>query len=169
MDYTKQVFDTLKMKPYDEFFIDKDMNFHIYRLTPQLDLEVSNIKKTGNISEWRESIENIADILNGKYTIHKAERKVTPTKEEQAAIDYARAAGYKWMCKDKNGRVFVYKSKPVKQDECWRPDGVSSYINTLIELMIGDEEPDESIKFSIIEIPVSFLSWEDDEPYYIGD
>lgn len=81
-------------------------------------------------------------------------KKPIPTEMEQLAIDYALACGYHWLAKDKDGSVYTYKKKPYKDTsiEAWG-DSANDYTNNIFE----------------IELPISFLSWEDDEPYYIGD
>lgn len=86
---------------------------------------------------------SIQDILTGVVKIVKK-----PTKKEQLAIDYARACGCKWMVKDKNGGVYAYKLKPYKYNSAWK---------------------ESSQDYITIDIPLSFLSWSDEEPYFIGD
>ena len=90
----------------------------------------------------------LRDILNGTYTIIKTFDK--PTSQEQLAIDYAKACGYKWIAKDGDGIVFAYGDKPNRVDD----------------LELWDYQWEDYMQ---IKIPISFISWDDKEPYYIGD
>lgn len=74
------------------------------------------------------------------------------TQEEQLVVDYAKLCGFEWLCKDADGDIWAYKEKPVKND----------YINAWLMAPTGTS----SIE---INYPLSFLSWKDEEPYYIGD
>lgn len=136
MDYTKYIFDKLKLKPYEEFKLEGE-NI-LYRLDEQLNIEA---KFTG--IGWRTSAHTIQSILNGTYSIIKI-----PSKEDLIVINYAKLCGFKWIAKDKNGLIHMYKDKPVKRN---------------------NDEWSAVCTFSKLYYPVSFLSWEDEEPYYIGD
>lgn len=61
-----------------------------------------------------------------------------------------------WIAKDKGGRVYLYKSKPIKSDKnkIWK-DKETGYYNNI----------DRFIDKSLLE----WLSWEDEEPWYIPD
>lgn len=73
---------------------------------------------------------------------------VVPTKEESIAISYFKLAGYKYLAKDGDGRTYAYKGKPSKNlyEKLW-----------------------EGHCHAYCVINMSFLSWEDKEPYYIGE
>lgn len=73
---------------------------------------------------------------------------VVPTKEESIAISYFKLAGYKYLAKDSDGRTYAYKGKPRKNayEKLW-----------------------EGPNYAFCVINMSFLSWKDEEPYYIGE
>lgn len=58
-----------------------------------------------------------------------------------------KSCGFKWIAKNKNGEVYAYETRPVRFDS---------------EMWCGSQ----TVK---IDIPILFLSWEDNEPYYLGD
>ena len=72
---------------------------------------------------------------------------ILPNKSEQIAINYARECGMKYLAEQKDGRVFAFKEKPVKTDGKW-------IVNSVLK-------PIE------IYVPISFISFEDEEPYLI--
>lgn len=113
---------------------------NIHRLTNELSLEYKD--DHGNWRSFRNSC--IKDILTGLLSIVKT---IIPTKEEQVCIEYARLLGCNWLAKDKRGATYGYENKPCKDETKWRPKG----------------------QYWLIEYPISFLSWDDEEPYYIGD
>ena len=97
------------------------------------------------LNGWSEKgYHTLSDILLGNVEIVKIPKM---TKEERIAIDYARICGYKWLAKDKQGGVYAYFDKPSKKSTVWETTNSAM-------LVVG--------------VPISFLSWEDDEPYYIG-
>ena len=96
------------------------------------------------IEEERSNI-TILDILKNKLKIQKINK---PTKKEQLAIDYARALGCKWIAKDKGDLFYAFIEKPHKTTTVWE---------------VGNGE------YYVIYIPISFIHWDDEEPYYIGD
>jgi hypothetical protein len=88
-------------------------------------------------------------LLSGQLKIVKElfTKNINLTKEEQTVIDYCKLCGYKYLTKDKNGEVWAYKEKPVKRGEMW------------IEPKYDD--------ITEIEYNLSFLSWDDEEPWVI--
>lgn len=58
-----------------------------------------------------------------------------------------KSCGFKWIAKNKNGEVYAYETRPVRFDS-------KSWCGS------------QTVK---IDIPILFLSWEDNEPYYLGD
>lgn len=147
--YTKQIFDLLGVEPGKEFrlwYYNSDMNkrtfAETFMLTANLDLCYfdTKIKCDG--------YPHLHGILNNTFKIIKI---FHPTTEEQLAIDYARACGMKWLAKDKNKTVAAFKEKPKK--------GAGQWLNT-------SNDFDDWIE---LYLPISFLSWEDEEPFYIGD
>lgn len=152
-DYTKQIFDMLGVEPEKEFKL-KFMGGDQFIQTKgkyKFDKSLRTFWFNDNIGEWRRDLDAMfLAILNGTAQIVKIPH---PTAEEQLAIDYARACGYKWLAKDEDKHVYAYISKPQKNNgHCvWAVNGSS------------DEDA------LIIGIDIFFIRWEDEEPYYIGD
>ena len=143
MDYSEKIFEMLGVKPYEEFKIDNTKDLYTYRITNDLRIEV----KVNEFTPW--TLSNfiyIRPILLGEYKIIKISK---PTKEEQLVIDYAKLLGYNWIAKDMDGNCYAYDTKPIKilEDEMW-----------------GNDDSSTNLEYNL-----SFLSWKDDEPYYIGD
>ena len=137
--YSKEIFKMLNVKPFEEFEINNHL--HTYRLTNELMLQ---FKK--NEVLWINAEDGLTYILNGAYTIRK---NFQPTEKEKLALDYAKACGYKWLAKEKDGTVVMFERKPIRTERHWAKD---EYID----------------KANVLEIPLSFIKWED-EPYYIGN
>ena len=74
------------------------------------------------------------------------------TKEEQIAIDYAKACGCNWLVKGFDDSVFAYEKKPIKTHCEWL-SRIWDYNQKVIK----------------IHIPISFIHWSDEEPYCIGE
>lgn len=144
IDYSKEIFKLLGISP-NEIFKVKSPNEVDYKINEGLGILFLNEK--GN---WEGSQLSLVDFLKGNVTIYK---KPIPAKMEQLAIDYALACGYHWFAKDKNESVYAYKEKPIKSNG----NGTWDYDNGDSDCMLQ------------IVLPISFLSWEDNEPYYIGD
>lgn len=156
-NYANQIFDMLGVEPGEEFKIKGKNNVlpYLYKLTEKLE----TYSYDADDDRWRRLYtgEILKDVLNGTYKVVKIPR---PTAEEQLAIDYARACGWKWMAKDKSKKVFAFKNKPIKADPQtdYNISGGGIWI-----------DEDDGGGWMPIGIPISFLSWEDEEPYYIGD
>lgn len=144
IDHTEDVFKLLGLSP-DEVFKVGSLCNEDYKITQNLKVYM-NVDR----NHWIKSVYTIADFLNGTLDICK---KPVLTEKEQFAINYARACGCHWLAKDKDGSIYAYKGTPVKRDG----NGVWGYDNGYSDCMLQ------------IVLPISFLSWEDDEPYYIGD
>lgn len=154
MDYREQVFEMLGVKPYEEFYVKNSSGKFIrscsgeghralYRITEKLQLQINRN------DEFEQSNFPFYEIILGDIEIVKIPKKIKLTKYEQIAIDYARLCGYKWLVRDKNeDYVKAYTEKPIKNKKCWLWESKGGWM--------------------IIRIPISFLSWEDTEPYYIG-
>ena len=144
MNYSEKIFEVLGVEPYKEFKLDNAKDLYTYRITNDLRIEV----KVNKFVPWTLSnFIHIRSILLGEHKIIKI---LKPTKEEQLVIDYARLCGYNWIAKDKDGRCFAYELKPLKIEREWQSD-------------FSDYTPALEIGYNL-----SFLSWEDKEPYYIG-
>ena len=148
MNYIEKIFDILGVKPNEKFKLKDNTDFtpqlrnNSYCLDNNLNLwYISNI----NINEpLKQSKFSLQDIIMNKVEIIKIP---VITKEEQITIDYAKTCGYQWLAQDKDGTIFAYSDKPTKYNEIWRDN--KDYIK--------------------IAMPISFISWNDQEPYYIGD
>ena len=92
---------------------------------------------------WVASTIKLRNIIIGEYTIRKIPKI---TIEDQVAIDYARICGHEWLARDKECSIYAYRTKPHKELDYWTACSSNQRIH----------------------YPVSFLSWEDEEPYYIG-
>lgn len=141
IDHTEDVFKLLGLSPNEVFKV-KNLSGWDYKISQGLMVYV-NVDK----GHWIKSAHTIADFLNGNLAICK---KPIPTEAEQLAINYALACGYHWLAKDLGGDIYAYIEKPQKKSVAgiWDINGNS---------------------MNKIELPISFLSWEDEEPYYIGD
>ena len=143
VDHTEDVFKLLGVSP-NEVFKAKSLSGWDYKISQDL-MVYRNIDK----DHWTKSAYTIADFLNGTLKIYK---KPIPTEIEQLAINYALACGYHWLAKDSDGDIYAYAEIPRKTFVGWAYKG--NYAKG---------------KILKIELPISFLSWEDEEPYYIGD
>ena len=144
MNYSKQIFKMLGIKPWEEFKIpgyNSDLSFCISETL----LLYCKCSPTDTWSCTNSLIPDLRSLLNGTKTIIKIPK---PTPDEQLAIDYAKKCGCKWLAKNRGDTYYAYNRKPKKEQFGW---------------VVKDGE---AIK---IHIPISFIHWEDDEPYYIGD
>lgn len=143
IDHTEDVFKLLGLSP-DEVFKIKRFSGWDYKISQDLTVYVKVDK-----DRWTKGAYTIADFLNGTLKIYK---NPVPTEIEQLAINYALACGYHWLAKDSDGDICAYAEIPYKTLAGWAYKG--NYAKG---------------KILKIELPISFLSWEDEEPYYIGD
>ena len=137
-----KIFKMLGVKPNERFRIKGNNNTlpWLYKK-----LTVLSFYEDNKQWKWKPLYESaiLQSLLNGTYTIVKFAKM---TKEEKIAIEYAKACGCKWMAKDYDGRVFAFKKKPIKGGMTWH-------------LEHGEYELFQ------IEVPISFISFDDDEPY----
>ena len=142
-DKTKLIFEILDIKPYEKFRIrymnEQHLYKDIYRMTDDL-----VVQATGSCVGWRRTDIDIRDFFVKRYNIVKIQK---PTKEEQVAINYARLLGHNWIAKDEDGSIFAYTTKPHKDNGGWSRDDCTA---------------------TQIEYNISFISYSDSEPYYIG-
>lgn len=140
-----KVFDILGVEPFEEFFIaDEEYAGVKYYIDYDLKIYAMPSDSDFGMEEERSDI-IILDILKNKL---KIQRIYKPTKKEQLAIDYARAIGCKWIAKDKDDLIYAFTEKPHKMTTIWTIENGENYE---------------------IQIPISFIHWNDEEPYYIGD
>jgi hypothetical protein len=143
-DHSKEVFELLGVSPEEIFRIGNICSAD-YKITQDLKVYINHDR-----DYWTKSTLTIADFLSGRVVICK---KRILTEMEQLAIDYALACDCHWLAKDQDEAIYAYKEKPEKRFAEW------SYANNHTK---GD--------FIEIGLPISFLSWEDDEPFHIiGD
>ena len=150
MNYTNQLFKMLNIKPNEKFSLfntDSDKNKAAYLGIYSIDEDLIVYKYDNPFcTTSRVTVLKTLDwILRGDFIIEKLNPH--PTKAEQIAIDYAKCCGCNWMAKDENGTVFAFQNKPRKSTYTWiTPQGGKSMW---------------------IQIPISFLSWEDEEPLFL--
>lgn len=140
-------FKILGIKPNECFSISgDDLSYYI---DYELNIHCRSFNDEYKLNSNR-SNDMIVDILREKKTI-----AFCPTKEEQLAIDYVKMCGFKWLAKDALQNVWAYKIKPHRMVDSWD----------------CDEDFDVSGMPIYIPVyaPISFINWDDEEPYYIGD
>lgn len=146
MELREKIFELLNIKPNEEFkinslFFENDEKLRTYKLKENMVVEYKD-----SYGRWNNDWTILPKLLNGEAFIKKI---IIPTKEEQIVIDYAKLLGYKWLARDKNGEICGFNEKPTKLHSTWASsEGEYSYL-----------EYDN----------MSFLSFEDNEPYYIGE
>ena len=139
-----KVFDILGVEPFEEFLITNDEYAGVkYYIDYDLKIYAMPSDSDFGMEEERSDI-IILDILKNKLKIQKIYK---PTKKERLAIDYAKALGCKWIAKDKDGLIYAVTEKPHKMTAIWTIENGENYE---------------------IQIPISFIHWDDEEPYYIG-
>lgn len=141
--FIDKIFEMLNVKPNEVFSLRDDTRQ--YRITEDLDIQI--LEDDG---DWTYAYPTIRDFLTGLLTIVKIPK---PTENDQIVIDYARLCGAKWLSVDKNGTCWMSFGKPTKKGTEWRGD---------IKID-GEVYLDRQLFCNL-----SFLSWEDEEPYYIG-
>ena len=80
-------------------------------------------------------------------------KKIALTNSDKTVIKYAKLCGMSWIAKDLLGLTYAYAIKPQK-------DSGGNWFA---------EEPGRESLSIVLAYPLSFISCEDDEPYYIGD
>lgn len=146
-ELTKQIFKELDLLPDEEFYIKEFNSNNKYKITQDLYFYMKN----SNSNNWFPyTSQNIADLVTGKLTIKKIKK---PTEDDLAVLKYAKICGAKYVAKDKNGDIFMYYQLPYKID-----DGNSFFHNKWTNI---DKD------YLQINAPISFISWEDDEPVCI--
>ena len=144
MNHSRDIFAILNIAPNLLFKLNETGGVLKYRITENLEVESSKIDSD---NAWSTSAVSLNELLCGKYTIQKI---VNPNVNEAIAINYAKACGYNWIAMDEDRKIYAFKSKPKKNSKEW------------VHSKLGFEE---SLP---INIPISFISWNDNEPHYIG-
>ena len=140
MDYSKKIFEMLDVKPNKVFKI-KEIPNCLYKIEENLNIKITTEE---NKDVWMRALDCLPALLNGTYTIEKIKK---PTEVEKIAIAYAKLCGFNWLAKDKDGKIYAYDLKPKKDKANWDNNGHSL----------------------LIQFPIDFLSWKDEEPYYIAE
>ena len=140
-EITKEIFKFLNVEPDEIFKVIGHKKY--FRINENLKLFYnSKPDETDKLWTITGPYFSIADLIINPNIIHKIKKL---TKEDEIVINYAKLLGFNWIAKDANGQVYAYEEKPIKLTKIW------------------DEESCHNLKSNI-----SILSWEDEEPYYIG-
>ena len=94
---------------------------------------------------WRGGVANFiwtVDALNAEW--EKVEPKPKLDDWEKETCRRLLAKGYKWICRDKEGMIYIYSYKPNRENNFWKPSKFS--------------------KFIYIFDGFDFITWEDSEP-----
>lgn len=149
-NHSEEIFNMLGIKPMEKFRVktlmqdeQKEYDNYTYYITSNL-----LCYEKGYCNECK-NYTILPKLLSGELKIVKdlSIKNINLTPEEQTVIDYCKLCGYKYLTKDNNGEVWAYKEKPVKRAGMWL-----------------DLDHDDTIE---IEYNLSFLSWEDEEPWII--
>lgn len=142
MNYSEQIFKMLGISPNEEFGLYSNGRLQgVYKFNTNLYRYNKHADESFSMCA---NERDFANILNGNLKIVKIPK---PTSKDKIAIEYATLCGCKWLAKDKSGAFYGFENKPTKINNCW---------------------VDKCIEDVRIYYPISFLSWEDEEPYYIG-
>lgn len=150
MDYVDSIFKMLKIKPNEPFIIrDRELKY-LCKMSSDLILYI-NVNKNNSISEEKGewvicNFISLRSILLDKVKIEKAR---IVTEEDKKVIEYWKRAGFQYLAKDKDGKVYAYSLKPDKRKQ------------------FGIWNIDDSFNGCVAKTyaKCDFLSWEDDEPY----
>lgn len=80
------------------------------------------------------------------------EPKISLTRLEHEILKYYLEKEFKYICRDKDGELFIYKNRPSKMHIEWN----------------GNNNLDEFKEIQFKDL-FSFISWEDEKPYSIGN
>lgn len=138
----RKIFDILGVEPVEEFRIVRDGM--LCRFSEDLTLQC---KIGERLWDAVENTDTYRKIISGETKIIKIPK---PTKEDEIVIAYAKLCGCKYIAKDENGKCKAFETRPEKIDTRWWKSLPNAKI---IELGYN----------------LSFLSWEDEKPYYIGE
>lgn len=145
-ELTKQIFKELDLLPDEEFYIKEFDGNNKYKITQDLYFKV----KSPENNHWLNTSQNIADLVTGKLTIKKIKK---PTEDDLTVLKYAKICGAKYVAQDQSGENFMYFQRPYKNN-------VEN--SSIFEIWINDDKD-----YLQINAPISFISWEDDEPVCI--
>ena len=143
--YIDKVFEMLGVIPHERFHLSNGSTLNYY-----LDRDL-NLYFDGCCGKSSLSTCDIVDILTGNVHIIPISKKDI-TKNDEIAINYARACGYKYIVQIEDGVFIATKQKPFKRySSSWKIYPINS---------------DDIL---ILEMPISCVHSNDEEPFYIGD
>lgn len=150
-NYSKKIFEMLGIEPMEKFRI------KTLREYEQKEYDGIFYLSSGLMAYYNDGISCkdytdytvLPKLLSGSLKIVKdlSIKNINLTPEEQTVINYCKLCGYKYLAKDKIGEIWAYKEKPEKRATMW--------------LDLDNDDTTE------IEYNLSFLSWEDEEPWVI--
>lgn len=147
--YTQEVFNMLGLYPEEEFKIDIFEN-DVFKLTEDLELKYRKIDETSWSGNTFLTLRHLITQRYEKVPIKIIDKNLQ--KLQQVYIQYLKAHGYKYLAKNSNHKIIAFKQEPIKSQKVWKPIQGSKPMDT-----------------KHIEIPMEFISWYHDKPYYIGD
>lgn len=154
MNYQARVFNMLGLKanqPFELTYVSQNKRQKIsgvYRIKAvDLTLQECVGKK------WEDcTLYNISHILSGKLSVHKIQEVITMSLTEKATLTFLKSQGYNFVVITRSGECVAFEKKPVRFNDSWVND----------EIYAGSN-------FITLTTPLTFLSWEDDEPFYIDE
>lgn len=149
-----KVFEMLGVKPNERFHLN-DGSTLTYYLDCDLNLYFDDCYGKSSLSTG-----DIVDILTGNVHIIPISKKDI-TKNDEIAIDYAKACGYKYIVQIEDGTFVATKQRPFKR----------AFFNndSLIPCFNWKIYSTKSTDILILEMPISCVHSDDEEPFYIGD
>lgn len=147
-----EFFNILNLKPKEWFNIEGFHRDKIYMIDSHLDVWVKDAAFPENVHPANITIDRF---LIGTHKIVKLPPQLS--QREMIAIEYLKTCGCKYVVKQQSGEVCGFTCEPYFEtlyDEWTVPNNVKMY----------------SPKFKFeCGIDISFIHWDDNKPYYIGD
>ena len=147
MNNVEKILKVIGLKPNQEFSTSD--NFEVFRVTEDLEVQ----RKMSDNGWDKAGIDIKWLLLKRTPSGSPININIVKTKEESIVIDYVKLCGFKWLTKDRDGSIWAFKEKPTMKD------------NNKWCLVTASTQSPISIR---IYHPLDFLSWEDEEPHYIG-
>lgn len=107
---------------------------------------ICNDQRSKSVCEGRICDECTLDWLKGEH-----KEKIKLSEVERTLLSEAIDKNYAWIARDKNGNIYMYETKPCKDDGC------SGWL---------DEDFTQESPFGSL---FAFLDWRDKEPYNIQE
>jgi hypothetical protein len=145
MNHSSKIFEILGVKPNKNFKIkvagSKEVADYDYFISDNLSVYYHSAPGCVKKSEY-----TIQHFIRGDVKIVKIVKSFIVTSKEKAAIDYARACDCKWIARDRGSDLWAYNYMPIKADDYWY------WQDRCVPIWVD----------------ISFIKWEDKEPFYIG-